>query len=108
MLLLGTPYTLEKDTVFNMDTFEKGNLVVKVSYYRLEEAGLEGGLRSYSQVEGKKQERLIHVSSLIRLGGLRFVLGPGRPAGRNMRSGVTKLYYLSRDVHQSILACCFE
>ena len=30
VLLLGIPYTLEKDTVFNTDTFEKGDLVVKV------------------------------------------------------------------------------
>ena len=54
------------------------------------------------------QERLIHVSSLIRLGGLLFAPGPGGPARRQMRSGVTKLHYLSRDVHHSILACCFE
>ena len=59
-------------------------------------------------VEGKKQERLIHVNALIRLGGLRFAPGPGGPAGREMRSGVTKLHFLSRDVHHSILACCFE
>ena len=79
-----------------------------MSYYKLEAAGLEGGLRSYSLKGGKMQERLIHVSSLIRLGGLRFAQGPGGPADRSMRSGVTKLYYLSRDVHHSILACCFE
>jgi hypothetical protein len=30
VLLLGTPYTLEKDTIFNTDTFEKGDLVIKV------------------------------------------------------------------------------
>ena len=74
----------------------------------MEELGLEGGLRSYSLLEGKKQERLIHVSSLIRLGGLLFAQGPGGPAARQMRSGVTKLHYLSMDVHHSILACCFE
>ena len=79
-----------------------GDLVVRVSYYRLEEAGLEGGLRSYSLLERKKQERLIHVSSLIRLGGLLFAQGPGGPAARQMRSGVTKLHYLSRGVHHSI------
>ena len=108
VLLLCAPYTLEKDTIFNTDTFEKEDLVVKVSYYKLEAAGLEGGLRSYSLVGAKKHERLIHVSALIRLGGLRFAPGPGGPADRQMRSGVSKLYYLSRDVHHSILACCFE
>ena len=79
-----------------------------MSYYKLEGAGLQGGVRSYSLVGAKKQERLIHVSSLIRLCGLRFAPGPGGPADRQMRSGVTKLYYLSKDVHHSILACCFE
>lgn len=83
-------------------------LNLKVSYYKLQATGLEGGFRSYMLVGAKKQERLIHVSALIRLGGLRFAPGPGGPADRQMRSGVTKLYYLSRDVHHSILACCFE
>ena len=107
MLLLGMPYTLEKDTIFNTDSFEKGDLVVKVSYYKLESAGLEGGFRSYSLMGAKKDERLMHVSALIRLAGLLVAPGPGGPAARTMRSGVTKLHYLSRDVHISILSCCY-
>mmetsp|Transcript_4442 Transcript_4442/g.11661 ORF Transcript_4442/g.11661 Transcript_4442/m.11661 type:complete len:287 (+) Transcript_4442:209-1069(+) len=107
-LLLGTPYTLEEDTIFNGDTFEAGDLVVKTSYYKLKSASLEGGLRSYSLMDGKQEERLIHVSALIRLHGLKFAPGPGGPAARESRSGVTKLHYLSRDVHHSILACCYE
>jgi len=31
VLLLAMPYTLEKDTIFNTDSFEKGDLVVKVN-----------------------------------------------------------------------------
>ena len=30
------PYTLEKDTMFATDRFEKGDLVVKISYFKLE------------------------------------------------------------------------
>ena len=41
----------------------------------------------------------------VRLSGLKFAPGPGGPQDRQMRSGVTKLYYLSRDGHHSILAC---
>ena len=108
VVLLGVPYTLERDTIFNTDTFDAGDLVVKVSYYKLEKAGLEGGLRSYSLLGAKKQERLIHVSSMVRLSGLLFAPGPGGPAARDMRSGVTKLHFLSKDVHNSILACCYE
>jgi hypothetical protein len=106
--LNGAPYTLEQDTVFNTDSFEKDDLVVKASYYRLEATGLEGGLRSYSLMGSKPQERLLHVSSLIRMAGLRFAPGPGGPADRAMRSGVTKLFYMNRDLHHCILACCFE
>ena len=108
VLLLGAPYTLEKDTIFNTDTFEAGDLVVKVSYYKLESPDLQGGFRSYSLLEGKKHERLLHVSALIRMVGLLFAPGPGGPAARESRSGVTKLKYLSKDVHHSILACCYE
>ena len=86
-------------------SFEKDDLVVKVSYYKLEKKDLEGGFRSYSLVAG---ERMIHVSSMIRLSGLMFSPGPGGPAGRVMRSGVTKLYYFSRESHNSVESCCHE
>ena len=79
------------------------NVSLQVSYYKLEAAGLEGGFRSYMLAGAKKQERLIHVSALIRLSGLRFAPGPGGPADRQMRSGITKLYYLSRDAALSDL-----
>ena len=81
--------------------------MVKASYYKFEK-DVEGGFRTYSLQSDAKLERLIHVSSLIRLGGLKFAPGPGGPAARNMCSGVTKLYYLSRDVYHSILSCCYE
>jgi hypothetical protein len=108
IVLLGVPYTLEQDTVFNTDHFEKGDLVVKASYYKLERANLEGGFRAYVLVEGKQHERLLHVSSLIRLKGLVFDKGPGGPADRALRSGVTKLYYVGSLLHNSILSCCYE
>lgn len=62
--------------------------MVKASYYKLEATGLQGGLRSYSLQSGEKRERLIHVSSLVRLSGLKFAPGPGGPQNRQMRSGV--------------------
>ena len=104
------PYTLENDTIFATDQFEKGDLVVKISYYKLEKAEIDGGFRVYSAMEGKSQERMIHVSSLIKLGGLLFSPGPGGPAGRVSRGAekTGKRHYLSRDTHHSILSCCYE
>ena len=102
---LGKPYTLQEDTLFATDAFTAGDLVVKIKYFKLENAAIEGGLRSYSLLE---EERLIAVSSMIRVGGLKFSPGAGGPAGRSLRSGVTKLYYLGRDTHNTIESCCVE
>ena len=55
---------------------------MKISYYKLERPDVEGGFRSYWLMEGDKQARMIHISSLIRLQGLLFSPGPGGPAGR--------------------------
>eukprot|EP00966_Prymnesium_polylepis_P217336 5030093-Prymnesium_polylepis.1 len=112
VLLLCVPLqkdTLQKDTVFNTDSFEAGDLVVKISYYKLIDK-IEGGFRSYELLEGKQLERMIHVNSLIRLQGLKFSPGPGGPAGRVPRSadGKAKLYYLSRDTDNNIQSCCYE
>ena len=74
----------------------------------MEEKGLEGGFRRYSLMEGKKQERMIHVSSLIRIHGLLFSPGRGGPAGRVDRRETQKAYYLSRDADNAIEACCHE
>ena len=108
--LLCVPYTVEKDTIFNTDTFEAGDLVVRISYYKLIDPSVEGGFRSYELLDGKTRERLIHVSSLIRLQGLIFSQGPGGPAGRGLRSadGKAKVYYLSRESDNSIQSCCWE
>ena len=54
---------------------------MKISYYKLERPDVEGGFRSYWLMEGDKQARMIHISSLIRLQGLLFSPGPGGPAG---------------------------
>ena len=112
VLLLCVPYTLEKETVFNTDSFEEGDLVVRISYYKLVRSDVEGGFRSYELLEGKQLERMIHVSSLIRLRGLLFSQGVGGPAGHVPRSAVKgpKLYYLSRetDSSSSIQSCCYE
>ena len=45
-------------------------------------------MRKYSL---KEEERMIAVSSLIRLSGLRFSPAAGGPAGRELRSGVKKI-----------------
>jgi hypothetical protein len=110
VLLLCVPYTLEKETFFNTDNFEAGDLVVRISYYSLINPEVEGGFRSYELLDRKQRERLIHVSSLIRLQGLIFSEGPGGPAGRVSRSadGKTKCYYLSRESDNSIQSCCYE
>jgi hypothetical protein len=110
VLLLCVPFTSEKDTCFNTDTFEAGDLVVRVSYYKLDRPDVEGGFRSYELKEGKQLERMIHVSSLIRLQNLHFSQGPGGPAGRVFRSaaGKGKLYFLSRETDNSIQSCCYE
>ena len=69
---------------------------------------MEGGFRRYSLMEGKKQERMIHVSSLIRIQGLLFSPGRGGPAGRTNRRETLKVYYLSREAHNILEACCYE
>lgn len=108
MFTVCVSYTLENDPTFATDAFEKGDCVINISYFKLEEQDLEGGFDSYSLVEGKTNERMIHVSSLIRLKGLKFSQGPGGPQVREMRSVVTKLYYLGRDAHNSAESCCYE
>ena len=50
-------------------------------WWRLEESNIADGLRKYLLVGGKGQERMVHVSSLVRLKGLMFSPGPGGPAG---------------------------
>lgn len=37
----------DTDNIFNMDAFEKDDLVVEISYFKLEHKDLEGGYRSY-------------------------------------------------------------
>ena len=94
-----------EDKLIATDFFGAGNLVVKIHYFKLESAVAEGGMRKYSL---KEEERMIAVSSLIRLSGLRFSPAAGGPAGRELRSGVTKFYFLGRDTHHAIEACCVE
>ena len=92
VLLLCVPYVVEKKQcrydaerekyiyLFNGDIFEEGDLVVRISYYKFAKE-VEGGFRTYSLLDGQKRERIIHVSSLIRIQGLLFAPGPGGPAG---------------------------
>ena len=106
--LLCTPFTLDEDRLFATDQFEKGDLVVRMSYYKLEKKDVEGGFRKYSLMGGKAQERMIHVSSLIRIHGLLFSPGPAGPAERVNRREAVQYYYLSRDTHNAIEASCYE
>ena len=41
VLLLCAPYTLKKDTLFGTDQIEEGDLVVRISYYKLEKKDTE-------------------------------------------------------------------
>ena len=50
-------YTVEKDTIFNTDTFEAGDLVVQISYYKLIDLSVEGGFRSYEPLDGMGRSR---------------------------------------------------
>ena len=72
------------------------------------EMEVEGGFRKYFLKDGKQHERMIHVSSLIRLHGLLFSPGKGGPAARVDRRATIQYFYLSRDVDNSIQACCYE
>ena len=107
MLLLCVPYVVEKkqcryetrerststsstETLF----FEEGDLVVRISYYKFAKE-VEGGFRTYSLLDGQKRERMIHVSSLIRIQGLLFAPGPGGPAGRVNRREKERIYTTS-------------
>lgn len=108
ILITGAPFAVERDEyVFNTDTFAKGDLVVRASYFKFER-DVEGGFRKYWLMEGAQLERLIHVSSLIRVAGLEFSPGPAGPAGRVNRREAVKYYYLSRDTHNVIEASCSE
>ena len=71
-----------------------------------ESAVVEGGLRSYSLLQ---EERMIHVSSMIRLRGLQWHWGAAGPAGRELRRlhsrcNATKLNYINKDTHSSLEA----
>ena len=50
------------------------------------------------------------VNHTVRLSGLQFSNGPGGPAQRVNRSteAAPKLFYISRETHHSIEACCEE
>ena len=80
---------------------------MRISYYKFAKE-VEGGFRTYSLLDGQKRERMIHVSSLIRIQGLLFAPGPGGPAGRVNRREKERIYYLSRDTHNSIEASYYE
>jgi hypothetical protein len=108
VLLLCVPFTVNQDEYcFNTDTFTRGDLVVRISYYEFIEC-TEGGFRKYRLLDSKNKERMIHLSSLVRLRGLMFSPGPAGPAGRVDRRATEKLYYLSRDSDSSVQACCYE
>ena len=62
--------------------------------------------RSYSLLDGST---FIVVNHTVRLDGLQFTAAKGGPQQRTLRSEAhLKLYYISRDTHTSIEACCSE
>ena len=112
-VLLGKPYEATEDTLSATDTIEAGFLVVKAQWLKLVQKECEGGLRSYSLLDA---EVTLVVNHMVRLSGLKFSHGKGGPQERELRSATddtvstteagTKLYYISRDTHHSIEACC--
>lgn len=62
--------------------------------------------RSYSLLDGST---FIVVNHTVRLDGLQFTAAKGGPQQRTLRSEAhLKLYYISRETHTSIEACCSE
>ena len=70
---------------------------------------MEGGFRAYSKLDA---EVLLVVNTTVRLKGLQFAAGKGGPADRVTKSmaketeAMGKLFYISRDTHHNIEACC--
>ena len=87
------------------DQFEAGWLVVKVQWYKYEEENNTALTRAYRLMPG---ERVIPVSVLLRLVGLRFDDGPAGPQQRTLRSGSTACKHLGSDTLNVIMNCMSE
>ena len=86
-VLLGAAFTAEEETLQATDHIERGWLVVKAQWLKLEKKECEGGLRAYSLLDG---EVLLVVNHTVRLGGLQFAQGKGGPQGRELRAPIAQ------------------
>ena len=108
-ILKGQPFTATEETWQATDHILPGYLVVKAQWLKLESKSVEGGLRSYTLLDA---EVLLVVNHTVRLAGLQFSKGPGGPAERVTKSAAKaaeargKLFYIGRETHYSIEACC--
>jgi len=94
----GPAYPAPADMVHATDQFEEGWLVVPAQWFWLEQIS-ERGYRLMSE------ERLIPVSTTVRLRDIKFSNTQGGPQGRELR-GRSNLLFLSEDMHNAILAAC--
>ena len=95
---LGPAYPAPARMVHATDQFEEGWLVVPAQWYWLEQIS-ERGYRIMSE------ERLIPVSTTVRLKDIKFSRSQGGPQQRELR-GRSNLEFLSEDMHNAILAAC--
>ena len=79
-------------------TLQAGWLVVPAKWFWLEQIS-ERGYRLMSE------ERLIPVSTTVRLKDIKFSNTQGGPQERELR-GRSNLFFMSEDMHNAILAAC--
>jgi len=91
-LASGPAFAAPADMVHATDQFEEGWLVVPAKWYWLEQIS-ERGYRLMTE------ERLIPVSTTVRLKDIKFSYTQGGPQER-------ELLFLSEDMHNAILAAC--
>lgn len=103
-ILKGRAFEATEDIMDSTNKIERGWLVVRAQWLKLEQQECEGGLRSYSMLDA---ETLIVINHTVRLSGLRFSKGKGGPQNRILRSEASgKLLHISLETHHSIEACC--
>jgi len=98
LLTRGPAFAAPSNMVHATDQFEEGWLVVPATWYCLEQIS-ERGYRLMTE------ERLIPVSTTVRLKGIKFSNTQGGPQERELR-GRSNLLFLSEDMHNAILAAC--
>ena len=118
-VLKGKPFVATEHTLSATDEIEAGYLVVKAQWLKLENKDLEGDMRSYTLLDA---EVTLVVNHMVRLTGLQFSAFKGGPQSWELRGVLqapkgaqghatgkkagAKLYYISREIDHSILACC--